>query len=349
MKILFFFVHPSKFYLFRKTIDDLYSEGHSVQVLIINKDVLVDLVSQTNWYYKVILNTNRRTKFERFKRLFTAFYALLTILVLLRAVGFKRHDLFVTDDLLVVLGRLLKIPTLFFTDDDLAVVPENSFFYSRATSIISPIWTNLGKYDSKKLAMIGFKELAYLHPDIFVPDRDLCVKSVGKEKYVLIRVVSLSATHDTGIKGLDNKLLHEIINRVKKKYNVFISSERILPEELNQYVIKINPIDIAHYLSFSEFFITDSQTMASEAAVLGVPTIRYNSFVGKISVMEIKEEKYGLYFGVKPDNSVRLLELVEYLLENENLKEEWAKRKSKMLSECEDVNNFMINTIKKYA
>ena len=41
-------------------------------------------------------------------------------------------------------------------------------------------------------------------------------------------------------------------------------------------------------------FIGDSQTMTSEAAVLGVPSLRCNSFAGRISYINEQEFKYGL-------------------------------------------------------
>ena len=44
MNYLFFFVHPSKFHVFKKTINHLKNNGHNVEILITSKDVLEELV-----------------------------------------------------------------------------------------------------------------------------------------------------------------------------------------------------------------------------------------------------------------------------------------------------------------
>ena len=51
--ILFFFVHPSKYYLFRNTINSLKKIGYQVDIAIIKKDVLEYLVIQEGWDYVI--------------------------------------------------------------------------------------------------------------------------------------------------------------------------------------------------------------------------------------------------------------------------------------------------------
>ena len=55
-----------------------------------------------------------------------------------------------------------------------------------------------------------------------------------------------------------------------------------LTEDLKEYRLSIDPKDIHHILFFADIFISDSQTMTAEAAVLGTPSIRYNDFVGRL-------------------------------------------------------------------
>ena len=71
--------------------------------------------------------------------------------------------------------------------------------------------------------------------------------------------------------------------------------------------LKISPEKIHHLLYFATMFVGDSQTMTSEAAVLGTPAIRCNSFVGRISYLEEEEHKYGLTFGFTPDKFDNLI------------------------------------------
>ena len=51
MCFLFFFVHPSKYHLYRITINELIRRGHEVDIVITSKDVLEDLVKKEGWKY----------------------------------------------------------------------------------------------------------------------------------------------------------------------------------------------------------------------------------------------------------------------------------------------------------
>ena len=85
--------------------------------------------------------------------------------------------------------------------------------------------------------------------------------------------------------------------------------------------------------------------MTSEAAILGTPALRFNDFVGKISSMEEKEQKYNITYGFKTNEFDKLILKVRELLQMNNLKEEWQKRVQKMLDECEDTNSVILRAI----
>ena len=68
--------------------------------------------------------------------------------------------------------------------------------------------------------------------------------------------------------------------------------------QFEKYRIKINPLDMHHVMAFASLYIGDSQTMAAEAGVLGVPFVRFNDFVGRIGYLRELEDKYRLGFGV---------------------------------------------------
>ena len=108
----------------------------------------------------------------------------------------------------------------------------------------------------------------------------------------------------------------KIINYLKSKGNVFISSERKLSNDLNKYKIKISPKDIHHFLYYSTLYIGDSQTMAAECAILGTPFIRFNDFVGKLSYLDELENHYQLGYWYSLNNKSDLIPLIQKLLSN---------------------------------
>ena len=169
MRILFFFVHPSKYHLFKHSINILKKEGHQIDVTIVTKDILEDLIKFEGWEYENILPEGRRSK--KLPPLFsTIYFSLKTLFRLYMYCRSKKYDLFVSDDLLVLLGRLKSTPSIFFTDDDLRVVKEIYPLFLFASKIVAPYCTDVGKFNYKKIGYTGYHELAYLNPKYFTPD-----------------------------------------------------------------------------------------------------------------------------------------------------------------------------------
>lgn len=342
-RYLFFFVHPSKFLLYRNTIAWLKSAGHTVDIAIVTKDVLEDLVIHEGWPYVNLFPAGRRSKSNsRFSIWFhTVYYFFLTVWKLYRLTRKKKYELF-EGDCLTVTGRLRGVPSILFIDDDLDVTPANALLYRCATAIISPHCTRLGKFDSKKIPIHSYKELAYLHPDVFVPDpRIVSSFNPGNNPYVMIRLVAMTASHDAGKSGLSDDFLQEIIRILRSKYLVFISSERPLSTQFESMRMSLPPHEIAHALYAAEMFISDSQTMTSEACILGTPSIRINDFAGRISVMEEKEKRYGLTCGFRPQEREQIVRKIREWSEIPDLKEIWNKRKQTMLNEMEYPGNII--------
>ena len=149
-------------------------------------------------------------------------------------------------------------------------------------------------------------ELAYLHPNHFTPDPKIVsgyglpVTEDGKvlSPFFIMRFASLNAHHDSGIKGINTEIAQRLIDILAPHGTIYITSERPLEPQFEQYRIRINPLDMHHVMAFASLYIGDSQTMAAEAGVLGVPFVRFNDFVGRIGYLRELEDVYRLGFGV---------------------------------------------------
>ena len=64
--------------------------------------------------------------------------------------------------------------------------------------------------------------------------------------------------------------------------------------------------------------VGDSQTMAAEAALLGVPALRCSSFVGRLAYLDELEDKYSLIESFRPVDAPRLLERLDMLRRTTN-------------------------------
>ena len=139
-------------------------------------------------------------------------------------------------------------------------------------------------------------ELAYLHPKYFKPNNN-AHKILGikeGEPYVIIRFVNWLANHDLGHSGISMKSKIKAVKEFGKYAKVFITSEKELPEELEDYRIKIEPHLMHEVMSSAKLLYGESATMASESAVLGVPAIFIDND-GRCYTDE-EEQRYGIVF-----------------------------------------------------
>lgn len=348
MKYLFYLIHPAKFHFFRIVINKLKAEGHSVEIIIITKDIMEDLVSSERWEYTNIFPSGRKSKIYHIY--FAAIYnSIRTIFRLLKYTRNKKYDLFITDDFLSLVGKVKNTPTIFITDNDLSTVPESYLLLCFSTYILAPDVTNQKKMEYKKIGYYGYKSLAHLHPNHFTPDRQKLLSQIRQcTDYFFIRCVSVTSTHDVGKKGIGDYLLIKLVDYLSQYGQVIINSERVLQAELEQYRIVFNDDSIAHYIAFAKIFISDSTTMCAEAAVLGVPAIEINDWHSDFRQYKDFNGKYGLIWGFKPNDEENIFIKINEMINNKNLKEEYELKRNKLLDDTIDVSSFIYWLLSEY-
>jgi predicted glycosyltransferase/restriction endonuclease S subunit len=303
------------------------------------KDVLLGLLDSAGYDYINILPEGRNNNlFSIAWGLVKQDWRLLRI-----CLNFKPDILIGTSTEITHIGKLLNIKSFFFIEDDINVVPIlNYLAHPFAYRIISPKVCDLGKWDYKSIRYDGYQKLAYLHPNYFKPSINI-VENYGLDlgkPYYIIRLSSLGAHHDIGVEGISNEFLFKMISILENKGKVYITSEKDLPNEFNKYRLNINPLDIHHILNYSDMFIGDSQSMAVESSLLGVPNIRISSLTGKISVLEELEKEYQLSYSYKSNEKEKIIDKIIEIQNILSLKEDFNTRKNKLLSEKIDVTKF---------
>lgn len=340
MTILFYFGHPSQYLFLKNSINILKEKGIACDLIIKSKDILEKLLVENKESYNNILPEGRNS----------GRIGILTGLIkrdyrLFKYVKGKHYDLFVgTDPSLAHIGFLKRVPVITVLEDDIHVIPELARITFPFTSLIlTPQECKTGKYEEKTVHYKGYMKLAYLHPKWFIKKA-----AKFKQPYFLIRVSSLDAYHDSGINGFTVHLLQKIIAQLHKKGSVYISSEGLLDESLKSFELKINPTEMQHVLANATMLISDSQSMTMEAAMFGVPSIRFSDFAGRISVLEELEHGYNLTFGIPTRAPEKLFEKINELLSLPDLEGEFQNRRQKMLADKIDVTAFMVWFIENY-
>ena len=95
--------------------------------------------------------------------------------------------------------------------------------------------------------------------------------------------------------------------------------------------------------SFAKMLVGESATMASEAAVLGVPAL-FISDTGR-GYTDEEEKKFELVFNFTTAETDAALVKMDSLLEMSDLSDEFAKRRAKLLEAKIDTTQWIINYV----
>ena len=363
MTVLFMISHPAHFWMFRYAIDNLKRDGHKVVIVIRPKDVLEQLCIDAGMeFYKV---KNRPKKWGMFG---LAIFLIEKIFEVLRIARKEKPDLLVgSDGVLAVVGKLIRRPAFeMYEDDAEAIALYARMFFPIYTGVVCPHCCSAWKWEAKKYSYPSYHELGYLHPNQFKPSREV-VERYGidtTKPYILVRFAQLTAHHDVGIHGINTEVAERMIALLKPHGRIYITSERPLEPQFEQYRIRINPLDMHHVMAFASLYIGDSQTMAAEAGVVGTPFVRLNDFVGRLSYLhELEaptdytprsdgyvprvdahvpdEVHYSLGYGHKTADVEGFFASIERWLAMPDRKAVCAERREKMLSEKVDYAKFL--------
>ena len=343
MTILIDINHPAHVHLLRNVYFLLTANGH--QVMVVVKEIhsamkLLDL------YAIPYVNIGKKDDAVMKKGLDQLAYDRR----LLKLVREYRIDVGVGSSINIPhVSKLSKMKSIILDDDDDEVEPLFvKFGHPFADTILSPADTP--RKSKKTIYVNAYHELSYLHPNRFKPNvsvlKDASVEE--GEPYFILRFNAFKAHHDVGVVGLTIENKRRLVDYLKTKGKVFITTERNIDDEFKPYQLTVSPEKAHSLMYYATMFVGDSQTMTSEAAVLGTPAIRCNTFVGRIHYLEEEEHKYGLTYGFRPEQSEEMFEKIDELFSMPNLKEEWQVRRQKMLSEKIDYAQFLTWFIENY-
>lgn len=248
-----------------------------------------------------------------------------------------------------LVGKLIGRPSFVFCEDDAAVVPLFAgLAYPLATHIVTPDCLAFEKHGPRQLTYPGYHELAYLHPAHFTPDPAV-LTPLGLSPdmpYFIVRLVALRGHHDSDARGLPPELARRLVTALAAHGRVLITSEAALDPELEQHRFPLPPEALHQVLAFASLCVGDSQTLIAEAAVLGVPNLRCNSFVGRLAYLEELEKRWGLTrgIGVRDAQSV-IATAIDWLGRLPELKRDMQARRRRMLAACVDVSDWQWRTL----
>ena len=220
MKILIDINHPGHVHYFKNTIKYLKENSHEIIIVAREREFVQDLLSS---YGIPFINRGKGKN----SLLGKVFYLIKADLQYLRIVLKFKPDLLLSFSTPYIhqVGSLLGIPSIALNDTEHTDKIHSKLTYPFSSNIVTPkcYQNDLG---NKQIRINSFIENLYLHRQYFKPDESI-IKELQLNKndeFVILRFVSWNAHHDVGQLGLDINTKRGLINLLKKKYKIFISS-----------------------------------------------------------------------------------------------------------------------------
>lgn len=344
MNILIDIGHPAHVHLFRNVGRQLAGRGHNLFYSVRDIPVAKKLMEEYGMTPYLDLGSKKDSLFGK------ALTVVRQDLKMLHFVRKNRIDIGLSSGIVLShIASVTKMKSFIFDDDDDAAEPlVVKFGHPLADVTFTPDF--IRRKTRSALYYVGTHELAYLHPNKFKPDATVLEKAGIKEgeRFFIMRFVAFKGHHDINQGGLSLEQKRALIDLLKPYGRVIITSEREVESEFEQYRLPIPPEQIHSLMAFASMFLGDSQTMTSEAAILGVPALKCNTFAGNLSVPNELQQKYGLCYAYHPNDFDKFYAHVKRLLEDEHTKEEWAEKKARFLADKIDVTAFFTWFIENY-
>ncbi len=343
-KVLIDINHPAHVHLFRHFIPEMKSRGNEVIVTAKNVDSITNLLKLYNIDY---IDTGRKKDHILQKYLYEFFHLLKVLSIVIR----RRVDYGIgVSMVLPIVSKLTPMKSFALDDDDLAATPIFGKFVSYAEVILNPDALSHEARGNRQLCHPSYHELAYLHPNRFVPDPGV-LDEIGLqpgEPFFVLRFNAFKAHHDVGAQGLMTAQKLEIIDFLKNFGPIFITTERAIEPALQAYQLLLSPEKIHSLLYYATLFVGDSQTMTTEAALLGTPALKLNSFAGRLSIPNELEQRYHLCYSYQLHQFTALMDKIEELVLTDGVKAVWRARRDAMLRDKVDLTAFLTTLVADY-
>ena len=345
MNILVDLGHPAHVHLMKNTIRELQGDGH--RVIITTKDVpIIKRLLDGEGFSYITLGKKGKGFLEK------VLYQVRFYARMLRIIKKEKIDIGTgTSVTISLLSKLSKMKSINMDDDDDEVqLVSVMFSHPFSDARLTPDALRGHRKSKAAVFYAGSHELAYLHPKRFTPDESVLGKCGLKkgDVYFILRFVAFQAYHDGGQYGLSKEQKVQLVELLSKYGRVIITSERELDKDFEPYRLPVPPEDILSLMYYSTMFVGDSQTMTSEAAIMGVPALKCNTFAGKLSLPNELENRYGLCYSYQPSDFQAFYQHIQTLLEKKDLKAEWLDKREAFLRDKIDVSAFFTWFIENY-
>lgn len=333
MRLLFDVLHPAHVHHYRPLAQEVLSQGGAALFTARRKDVTIQLLEEADLPFK-LLSSMLPGGLVGLGAEFAWRSARLTA----ECLRFKPDCMLgIMGPCIAPVGKLLGIPTLVSYDTETAGVTNRWVFPMASRVAVPESWS--GARPPNMVTFPGFQELAYLHPDRFNADPER-LRAVGldpDERFIVVRFVSFEASHDVGDHGFTDRVA--FVHELERYGRVVLSSERGVPDELQDRVLRFPASDLHHLLAYADLVVGEGATTAVEAALLGTPSIFVHT--AELGYVRELEDRWDLLKRYERQDEALTTALSWLDMERSELRALWRERTDELLRAKTDTTAFL--------
>ena len=339
MRYLFFLNTPAHVHLYRNALGELEERGHTVKALVRDYSCTVELAD----YYDLPFEVYGSCETRKASLMLSLPSHYLGIAKLVR--GYDPDLIFGMGAYAAHTGLVTGARTVLLLDSE-----PTRLDYSVSTPFADAVLTpysfrkDLGR---KHYVFNGLKECAYLHPDVFDPDPSVR-EELGvdpDDRLAILRLNAFGSHHDINHSGISPADRKRLLDHLTDHATVLVSDEREslgandLPEGAKPF--DIHPARMHDALATADLLVADTQTMVTEAALMGTPAVRSNSFVGENDMGNFLElETAGLIRNCETFDDLESEALD--LLTDDGVAERWAERRDAYMADMVNLTDLIV-------
>jgi hypothetical protein len=323
-------LHLAYWNFYKNIINKLEVNGHQVYLFIRKRGPLLRVIREEYQKHENIIVTGKYYKGK--KKMLLHPLRIFKLLFLLKKL---KVDVVTSDGFFIgVAGKLLGIPSVMHSDDF-----EYSFSY-KMTQFFSTVMVIPDVFpitSQKDFPYKGCKEYAYLNKDYFKYSTEKIGSFSDNNKYVFIRLVSKSSLNYRHLNDEKSNIRNILQYLENKGVKVLLSSEIPFNENFINITLLKPPIENFHsILKYSSVVITEGDTMAREAAILGTPVCYIGGRKMKIHDYFKREGAF-----LESEDSQKIIQYIENCLDKKN--------NFNASNDFEDINKIMVNKILEFS
>ncbi|MFC4449716.1 DUF354 domain-containing protein [Halorussus aquaticus] len=337
MDYLFFTNTPAHVHLYRNAIEELRERGHGALVLARDYGCTLDLLD----YYDlphVVYGELATSKCSLARQLPSHYRTILR-----KTREYDPDKIFGVGAYAAHAGTVTDAPVFLITDSENTHL-DHAISRPFADAYLTPHTFDKDLGEDHHVFR-GFKECAYLHPEEWEPQTDVRDElGVGPdEEFAIVRLNAFGSHHDVGHDGFTPEKRGTLVERLAEDVTVFVSDEG---DAMDFSSVPARPFDLHpallhDALAEASLLVADTQTMVTEAALLGTPAIRSNSFVGDGDMGNFAElEREGLIYNLRAFDAV--LDRATDLLSRAGVADEWARKREEFLEDKVNLTDLVV-------